>query len=227
VLDAYRAVSRLMKGPLDPHRRRAPLGEHFERGTPIDRYYIEAFLDRQRDDVRGVVLEVGDATYTRRYGDSKVTHSDVLHAASGNPEATIVGDLTTGENIAFNRYDCLILTQVYPFVYDVHAAIRHSYAALREDGVLLATLPSISQISRDDMEHWGDYWRFTSASARRLFGDVFGSENVMVDAFGNVLSACAFLYQLGSHELSRTELDERHPDYELTVVVRAVKRSRE
>lgn len=93
-------------------------------------------------------------------------------------------------------------------------------------GGRLATLPSISQISRYDIEHWGDYWRFTSASARRLFGDVFGIDNVEVDAFGNVLSACAFLYQLGSHELSREELDERHPDYELTVVVRAVKHSR-
>jgi hypothetical protein len=225
VLRAYRGAARLLRAPLDPRRRRSPLGAHFERGLPIDRYYIEAFLERHRADVRGIVLEVGDREYTERFGNGNVRRSDVLHAKVGNPVSTIVGDLATGANIPTGEYDCIIVTQVYPFVYDVHAAIRHSFAALREGGVLLATLPSISQISRYDMEQWGDYWRFTSASSRRLFGDVFGRDNVEVEAFGNVLAACAFLYQLGADELSREELDDRHPDYEVTVTVRAVKRT--
>src|SRR6185503_9917132 len=49
----------------------------FERGTPIDRYYIERFLDRRRGDVRGRVLEIKDDAYTRRYG-SGVERADVL-----------------------------------------------------------------------------------------------------------------------------------------------------
>ena len=97
------------------------------------------------------------------------------------------------------------------------------YAALKLGRVLLATFPGISQISRYDMDRWGDYWRFTDASARRLFGNVFGAENIEVETFGNVLTACAFLHGLASHELKQKQLDYHDPDYQLVITVRAVK----
>jgi hypothetical protein len=209
--------------PFDLRRRREPLGTYYERGLPIDRYYIENFLERHRPDIRGRVLEVGDPAYTLSFGGDRVTRSEILHVASGNPQATIVGNLETGENIPVEAFDCFIATQVYPFLYDVRAAIGWSRAALAPGGVLLATLPSISQISRYDMEHFGDFWRFTDASARRLFAEAFGSENVEVETFGNVLSACAFLYGLGADELTQAELDDVDRDYPVTVTVRAVK----
>ncbi|HYZ15796.1 MAG TPA: methyltransferase domain-containing protein [Candidatus Acidoferrum sp.] len=210
--------------PFDLRRRRRPLGTYYDRGLPIDRYYIENFLERNRSDIRDRVLEVGDRDYTVLFGADRVTRSDVLHVEAGNPQATIVGNLETGENIPAEAFDCFIATQLYPFIYDVQAALRNSWRALAPGGVLLATLPSISQISRYDMEHFGDFWRFTDASARRLFGEVFGSENIRVEVFGNVLSACAFLYGLGADELSREELDDREPDYPVTVAVWAIKR---
>ncbi|HEY8583155.1 MAG TPA: hypothetical protein VIL49_09400, partial [Capillimicrobium sp.] len=42
--------------------RRTPLSEAggYDRGRPVDRVYIERFLDAHRADVRGTVLEVGD-----------------------------------------------------------------------------------------------------------------------------------------------------------------------
>src|SRR4051794_12778338 len=58
-------------------RRLAPVSRNFglDRGTPIDRYYIDDFLRRhagRRDyvigDVQGHVLEIGMDTYTRRFG---------------------------------------------------------------------------------------------------------------------------------------------------------------
>ena len=54
----------------------------FERGRPIDRWYIERFLREHAGDVRGRVLEVAESTYTQWYGDGAVTGSDVLYAAS-------------------------------------------------------------------------------------------------------------------------------------------------
>jgi hypothetical protein len=220
---SLRMLRARLRGPLDSRRRRRPLAGHYERGIPVDRYYIESFLERHRADIHGVVLEVGDRNYTERFGDEHVVRSDVVHAKPGNPEATFVGDLETGENIPLGAYDCFIATQVYPFLFDVRAAIANSYAALAPNGVLLVTLPSISQISRYDMEQFGDFWRFTGASAWRLFAPVFGSENVTVETFGNVLSATAFLYCLGANELTRAELDDGDPDYPVTVAVRAVK----
>jgi SAM-dependent methyltransferase len=206
-------------------RRLTPISRVFglDRGQPIDRYYIEAFLGEHRRDIQGRVLEIGDPTYTRKFGGDQVTRSDVLHAASGNPRATLVGDLATGQGIPNATFDCVILTQTLPFIYDVQGAIASAYAALRPGGVLLSTFPGISQISRYDMERWGDYWRFTDASACQLFGDVFGPENVTVTTYGNVLTACAFLHGLAAHDLKPEELDHHDPDYQVIIAVRTVK----
>jgi SAM-dependent methyltransferase len=195
----------------------------FDRGLPIDRYYIEDFLQRHREDIRGHVLEIGDPGYTLKFGGPKVSRTDVLHAQPGNPEATLVADLSQKGCLRTETYDCMILTQTLSFIFDVQAALRNAYEALKPGGVLLATFPGISQISRYDMDRWGDYWRFTEASARRLFGDVFGPGNLTMESHGNVLVACAFLQGLASSELIEKELRYRDPDYPLLIAVRAVK----
>jgi len=196
----------------------------FERGKPVDRWYIERFLAANAAHVRGRVLEVAEPTYTQWYGGDDVTQADVLYAASGNPAATIVGDLTTGEGLPHEAYDCFVMTQTLQVIYDVAAAVRGTREVLAPNGVLLATVPGISQISREDRRDWGDWWRFTSDSARRLFAEAYGPENVEVDAHGNVLSAACFLYGLAAEELSEEELAHRDPDFELVMTIRAVKR---
>lgn len=196
----------------------------FERpGRPIDRWYIERFLERHRRDVRGRVLEVAEDTYTQWYGDGEVTANDVLYAAEGEPAATVVGDLTTGRGLPPAAYDCFICTQTFPFIYDVRAAIAGARDVLAPGGVLLATLPALSQTSRLDRQRWGDWWRFTSQSAERLFGEAFGAEHVTVSAHGNVRVAAAFLYGLGSDELELADLERDDDEYELLITVRAVR----
>ena len=206
-------------------RRLTPVSRIFgaDRGQSIDRYYIESFLQKHTADIRGCVLEIGNSTYTQRFGGQQVTCSEVLHVMPGNPAATVIGNFETGEGVPQDRFDCVILTQTLPFIYDIKAAMAHIYATLRPGGVLLATLCGISPISRYDMERWGDYWRFTSLSTRRLFEEVFPPANVTVEAYGNVLAATALLYGLASHELRTQELDFRDPDYEVSITVRAVK----
>lgn len=206
-------------------RRLTPVSRVFglDRGQPIDRYYIERFLQKHSADIRGRVLEIGNSTYTRQFGRQQVTCSEVLHVTAGNPRATVIGNLETAEGVPQECFDCVILTQTLPYIYDIKAAVANVYAALKPGGVLLATLSGISQISRYDMERWGDYWRFTSLSARRLFEEVFPPANVTVEAHGNVLAAIAFLHGLASHELSGQELDFHDPDYEVSIMLRAVK----
>jgi hypothetical protein len=77
-------------------RRVTPISDVWglDRGTPVDRYYIEGFLERQRPDITGHVLEIKDRGYTDRYGQG-VTRADVLDVNPANPRATIVADLTT------------------------------------------------------------------------------------------------------------------------------------
>jgi hypothetical protein len=195
----------------------------FDRGTPVDRYYIDRFLERCAQDIRGRVLEIGDPSYTHRFGGTRVAKSDVMHATQGNALATFVGDLATGAGIPERVFDCVILTQTLPFIYSVHSAVATVWKALTPGGVVIATVPGISQISRYDMERWGDYWRFTDASARRMFGDVFGDANVEIAVFGNVLAASAFLHGLAAHELEQDELDAVDSDYQVIIGVRATK----
>jgi SAM-dependent methyltransferase len=206
-------------------RRVTPISPIFglNRGQGIDRYYIENFLMRYAADIHSDVLEVAESRYTRRFGRERVTKSDVLHVRAGEPGVTIVADLCSNTDIASNRFDCIILTQTLQHIYDGRAAIRTLYRILKPAGVLLATLPGISQISRYDMDRWGDYWRFTTLSARKLFEESFQATNVRVEAHGNVLAASAFLYGLTVEELRPGELDHFDPDYEMLITVRAVK----
>ncbi len=205
-------------------RRLSPISRTFgfDRGLPIDRYYIERFLLEHTGDIRGRTLEVADNTYTRRFGGGRVERSDVLHAAVGNPNATIIADLTGDDGLPTEAFDCIILTQTLHLIYDVRACARQLCRALKPGGVLLATVPGISQISRYDMERWGDYWRFTSLSARRLCEEA-GPMEVSVTSYGNVFTAIAFLHGLAAEELRQKELDYSDRDYELLIGVRAVK----
>ena len=173
-------------------------------------------------DVRGRVLEVAESTYTGWYGGDRVTSSDVLFAAEGSANATIVGDLTTGDGIPDSAFDCFICTQTLQFIYDVRAAVAGTRALLAPGGVLLATLPGISQISREDMRAWGDWWRFTARSAERLFVETYGSENVEVRRHGNVAAAAGFLYGLAAEELDTRQLESSDADFHFLLTVRAV-----
>jgi hypothetical protein len=206
-------------------RRLEPVDRRFgmSRGTPVDRHYIEQFLDAHRFSVRGDVLEVGDARYTSAFGGQSVTRSSVLHAVDGNSSAGIVGDLARGLPGYERSFDCLILTQVLPFIFDTAAAVATIRNLCRDGGAALVTVPGISQVSRYDMERWGDYWRFTELSVTRLFGDAFGPENVEVVAYGNVLAGAALLYGIAAEELTEEELSYSDPDY--PVIIGVVARS--
>jgi len=147
----------------------------------------------------------------------------VLHAVSGNPKATIVADLTSDNDIASDSFDCIIATQTLQFIYDVRASIRTLHRILKPGGVLLATIPGISQISRYDMQRWGEYWRFTTRSAQKLFEEGFPLSNLSIEAHGNVLAASALLQGLAVEDVRHEELNYRDPDYEVLITVRAVK----
>ncbi|WP_309728157.1 methyltransferase domain-containing protein [Chamaesiphon sp. OTE_75_metabat_556] len=205
-------------------RRLNPISREFgyDRGLPIDRYYIENFLDSQSLDVHGRVLEIGDATYTRRFGGDRVTKSDVLHVIEGNPAATIVGDLTNSDLIPSASFDCLILTQTLQLIYNLQDAVTTIDRILKPGGVALITVPGISQIAIDE---WKDYWcwSFTEISARRLFTEIFPADNVTIEYYGNILTTTAFLQGLATQELTTAELDDRDPCYQMLITIRVVK----
>ena len=214
--------------PLDhgARRRTTPIDPNwgFERGTPIDRVYVETFVGGHAEDIRGRVLEIAAPDYTTRFGRD-VEHVDILMASEGSPRATIVGDLADAPHIPSDAFDCAIVTQTLQFVWDVRAALATLHRVLAPGGVLLATVPGITKISPPEDEQFGEWWHFTARSAHRLAEEAFGPANVEVRSFGNVLSAAGFLYGLAASDLRPEELDAHDRLYEVTVGVRAVKRT--
>ena len=204
-------------------RRLTPLSREWgaDRGTPVDRYYVQRFLDAHRGDIRGRVLEVKDAEYTRRFG-SEVASADVLDVDPANPQATIVADLATADAVPANSYDCFILTQTLQFIYDTRAALGHASRILRPGGVLLATVPTVSRAILK-FEPIRDYWRFTPAACTELFAERFGQHRITVRARGNVLTSIAFLTGMAAEELTEREREHADPDFPLLVTIRAVK----
>lgn len=196
----------------------------FDRGQLVDRYYVEQFLATVSADVRGHVLEMMDDTYTRKFGGARVTRSDVLHSVAGNPQATIVADLSRDNPIPDDTFDCIICTQTLQFIYDVRSALQHLHRMLKPGGVLLLTAHGTSRIGRrEGVDPWGEYWRFTAQSLRRLLAETFPRADARIEVYGNVLAAVANLHCLAAAELTRPELDHRDPDYEVLLAARAVK----
>jgi SAM-dependent methyltransferase len=194
------------------------------RGGPIDRVYIGEFVERHARDVRGRVLEIAGDEYARAYG-SGVTQMDILDVLEDNPRATLFGDIADAPHLPADAFDCVLVTQVLPFVWDVRGPFRTVHRILRPGGVLLATSPGLCRIAPVEDGLFGHWWNLTSRSARRLTEEAFGEGNVEVEAFGNVLAAAAFLYGLGEWDLTGDELAVRDPAFEVTVGIRAVKRA--
>ena len=195
----------------------------FDRGTPVDRYYISRFLSRHSQLIRGRTLEVGDRGYTERYGADRVSHSDVLNVRAGVPGTTIVADLTHGEGIADCSFDCIVLTQTLQLIFDVTSAMHTRRRILKPGGTLLLSVPgTISQIETGPWKsvwHWG----FTRLSIERLLREAFPSGDIEIAEYGNVLASVAFLEGLASEELHTAELDFRDPLYPLLICARATK----
>lgn len=193
----------------------------FDRGRPIDRHYIDAFLSTHADAIRGEVLEVGGADYARRFGGGRVARSLVLNGAGG--DATLALDLAQTADIPDGIADCFICTQTYNFIFDVQAALHSSFRLLRPGGTLLATVAGITQISRYDRERWGDYWRFTECSMKALAAPVFG-DHFEVRSWGNLYAATALLQGQAVEDLDRPDLlDVTDPDYPVLITLVAHK----
>lgn len=191
----------------------------FDRGRPVDRYYIDSFLEAHRKDIHGRTLEILNTEYTCRFG-SYIERADILDIDPANRQATIIADLAAAGSIENDSFDCFILTQTLQLIYDVKSAVAHSYRILRPGGVLLVTVPALSRLAG---EGYTDYWRFTPASCARLFGEIFGADQVTITAYGNVLSAVAFLEGMAYEELSKLELDAVDEHYPVLMAIRAVK----
>lgn len=192
----------------------------FDRGRPIDRYYIERFLGDHSNDVKGVVLEVASADYSTRLGGERITRQEVLDADESNRQATIIGDICDPATLPTGAFDCVVLTQTLQLIYDVRAAVTQIRRSLRPGGCALITVCGITSI-----RHHGDcpwHWSFTEDSLGALLREEFDPDKIEVATFGNLYAATAFLHGAAVEEVSTRKLDIFDPAFPVIIAARAV-----
>jgi hypothetical protein len=197
-------------------RRTRPFSDHygFDRGTPIDRYYVLKFMENYRRHITGDVLEIQSTAYTKFCGHdvcrSESIDIDPQHAT------TYVCDLAHSENVlASNEYDCFLLPNTLNHLRDVTGALHHALRVVKPGGVILATAPTLSPLTPD----FSEYQRFTTAGLRELAESAWPRCEVSIESDGNVLAATAALMGIASEELSPSELDVNDPRYPVLLSV--------
>lgn len=199
-----------------------PLSRYWgwERGTPIDRYYIDRFLESHLDDIRGHVLEVGDDGYSRRFGGAAIDRQDVVDIDRKNPAATIVGDLQDPSLLLDSEFDCILLPQTLQFIPDPGRAIENLRRALRPGGVLLLTAPAVTAFLTE-----GDYpilSAFHPALLEFMLQRSFDRSNISVQAHGNLFAATALLHGAVVEEIPERKLNHSDSHYPVIVTARAI-----
>ena len=197
-------------------------GFGYDRGGPVDRYYIENFLEAEAGSIQGRVLEIGDNEYTLRFGKDKVVQSDILHVDDSNQNATLVGDLSHAPHIPDQTFDCIVLTQTLHLVYNYKAVIETCFRILKPGGALLLTVPGITPIDYGEWEkNW--LWSFTGLAMEKILNELFPINYLEINTYGNVFVATAFLYGMGLPELKKEELDIHDPHFQVIITAKAIK----
>jgi hypothetical protein len=202
-------------------RRTAPFSERFgfDRGAPIDRYYLDQFLSRERGVITGRVLEIQVAGYAPRYGTGIVRVDTVDIDAKYSP--TYVCDLAASDDvIPSSSYDCVLLPNALGFLRDIEGALRQALRIVRPGGTILASMGCFVPLIPDGP----DYWRLSADGWREVTGRVWAGHDVDVAAHGNCLAAVAAMLGLAHEELTPAELDVPDFRYPVLVTVRCRKR---
>jgi len=194
----------------------------YDRGGPIDRYYIEKFLKQEAEHIKGRTLEIGDNEYSLMFGRDKIDRSDILHIDDTNAKASFIGDLSHAPQIPENTFDCIILTQTLHLIYDFKAALATCHRVLKPGGFLLLTTPGITPIDHETWEStW--YWSFTDKALTKLISETFPGGTTKIESFGNVSIASAFLYGMGVDEVAVDQLDFHDPHFQVIVTAKVIK----
>jgi len=195
----------------------------YDRGTPVDRIYIEAFLEGHAQVITGRCAEVKDSTYADRYGRN-ITSTTVIDIDSGNPHATLIADLAKPGSLPEASFDCVILPHTLQLLPQPGAALTNCWRALALGGTILITVPAVGRLSMSTPET--DCWRLPPAGLMQLLrclplANASGSPGnapagaVAVSAHGNLRSCLAMLMGYAAEELPEETFQDDDPGHPL------------
>jgi SAM-dependent methyltransferase len=185
-------------------RRVRPFSDNFgfDRGTPLDRYYLHEFLRRHRAYITGRVLEIQNSGYTLRFGHDL----DETHTLDINPlfAPTYLCDLAHIDDcVPEGHYDCFLLPNTLCVLRDIERCLRNALRIVRPGGVILASTAALVPLTSD----MPDYWHLSADGWRELTRRAWPNTTIQVEAHGNCLAAVAAMLGLAHEELDPAELD--------------------
>ena len=195
------------------------------RGTPITRFYIQHFFLNLIPFDWGNCLEFEDNRYIDHFGKNVAKNITFkLSNEYSKQDNFIYGDLTNFSILPKEKFDLIVCTNVLNFIFDVESAIKGIHKMLKKNGKCIVTVdgPS-SHISRYDMDRWGDFWRFTNLSAKRLFE----RSNFKIEqstTYGNPYACSAQLNGFSIQDIDQSKLLPSEEDYQLLIALLVTKK---
>ena len=197
-------------------RRTTPFSSSFgfERGAPIDRYYLRQFLTAHRQQITGAVLEVQTSSHTERFGHAVIRADTFDIVPAFTP--TYLCDFAHCEHvIPSHTYDCLLLPNTLPHFRELDLCLAQALRVVRPGGTILASVAGLLPLTGDVP----DYWRMSPDGWRERLGAAWPGATIEVAGHGNCLAAVGVQLGLALEELTAAELDVHDPRYPVLVTI--------
>jgi hypothetical protein len=186
----------------------------FERGLPIDRYYLHRFLDAHREAITGRVLEVQNNSYTAQFGHH-VMSSDTFDIVPDFQPTYLCDFAHCGDILGDESYDCLLLPNCLPHFRELDTCLAQAIRIVRRGGTILASAGGLLPLTGDVP----DYWRLSPDGWRERLGCAWRGADITVTGHGNCLVAIAASLGLAREELDEAELDIVDPRYPVLTTI--------
>jgi hypothetical protein len=187
----------------------------FERGQPIDRYYLHKFLAAHHDLIAGDVLETQGSSYAERFGHD-LTRADSFDIEPRFQPTYLCDFADCGSIIPDRAYDCLLLPNTLMHFRELDRCLAHALRVVRPGGAILASVAGLLPLTSDAP----DYWRLTPDGWREKLAVAWGGTRLEVAAHGNCLASVGAQLGLAVEELTEAELDVQDPRFPvLTTIV--------
>jgi len=210
-------------------RRLQPLSRGSQRGTPIVRYYWHEYLLNHQKDIWGTALEIGGTDTVRQFGGIALTRAEAIDLSPHSPEITVVADLSRGDDVPSDRYDCFVNQFTMHLIYDAQAALYHSIRILKPGGILLINFSCVDYyfprgLDMGTGEAMFVYHSFTPIQVENMLRSLkLQSGDYALDVYGNLFTRISYQLNMAAEELTQRELDSVDPGHPLLICVRVVK----
>ncbi|XHU96546.1 MAG: methyltransferase domain-containing protein [cyanobacterium endosymbiont of Rhopalodia gibba] len=186
------------------------------RGTPIDHYYLNQFVEEIRGEIKGKILEIGGTPKDRDFYEVNAHDSyQVLNLEPGLG-IDIVGDIHDPSVIETESVDSVIIFNVLEHCYAPWIAVQNIYRWLKIGGKYFAMVLNAVRIHGTPI----DYWRPLPDGMKYLFKD-FSKQKLYI--YGNLITLIASYHGIATEELSSEEINNFNLDYPVTTCIVAEK----